>query len=236
MRNNEQPTERRVKSNQLQYVKVWRSIQGEGPFSGVPAVFVRLAGCNLQCQFCDTDYTSGRQSASPNELLTMVNQLVPPDFSSTLVVITGGEPFRQTLRPFVQLLLQAEHTVQIETNGTLYEDLGWNVEEPLFVVCSPKTPYVNSDLVPHIYAWKYVLEADYIDENDGLPTRVLGGTLFQTPIARPGSETSPSEIYVQPLDVRDPVQNKRHAQATAEVALRHNYRLGSQMHKLFDLE
>ena len=48
--------------NSLEVVDLWQTIQGEGPFAGMRAIFIRLAGCNLQCPFCDTDYTSKRET------------------------------------------------------------------------------------------------------------------------------------------------------------------------------
>ena len=63
MQRNTQPAEKQVKSSGLILAinSIFYTIQGEGPFAGSPAVFVRLAGCNLQCPMCDTEYTSRQQ-------------------------------------------------------------------------------------------------------------------------------------------------------------------------------
>ncbi|MEG7364337.1 7-carboxy-7-deazaguanine synthase QueE, partial [Pseudomonas citronellolis] len=92
---NLQPIEKRTKSADglLSLHSIFHTIQGEGPFCGTPSVFVRLAGCNLQCPACDTDYTQGRRAASVQEILDKVQEYQ----SSGLVVITGGEPFRQDI-------------------------------------------------------------------------------------------------------------------------------------------
>jgi len=93
---NIQPIEKSVfdEEGRLNVVKVWSTIQGEGPFTGTPAVFVRLAGCNLQCPLCDTNYTTNRKLRSAEE----VADLVQSEHSKTsLVVLTGGEPFRQNV-------------------------------------------------------------------------------------------------------------------------------------------
>ena len=58
----------------LEVFKIFPTIQGEGPFTGRRSVFVRLAGCNLQCPMCDTDYTSNRVRFESGALLTAVNQ------------------------------------------------------------------------------------------------------------------------------------------------------------------
>ena len=68
---------------------IFYSLQGEGFWTGTPAVFVRLSGCNLQCPFCDTDHFSGRD-LSADEIVEAVKE-----FPATHVIITGGEPAMQ---------------------------------------------------------------------------------------------------------------------------------------------
>ena len=92
---------------------------------GTRAIFVRLAGCNLQCINCDTDYTINRfkvpAATVVNEIRRMVAEDIKCSNSDMLVVITGGEPFRQAaLKPLVGMLLMDGFVVQIETNGTIY--------------------------------------------------------------------------------------------------------------------
>ena len=126
---------------------IFSSVQGEGPFVGQPAVFVRLHGCNLQCPLCDTNYSypCAFTKPTPQTLTSTVSALCG---AATLVVITGGEPFRQNLTPFVNALLDQGFRVQIETNGTLFLPRG-NGEDPGFpyyrvtIVCSPKTGKIN---------------------------------------------------------------------------------------------
>ena len=95
------------------------TIQGEGPFSGDAAVFVRLEGCNLQCPACDTDYTGGprAQILSADDIVGAVGVLVGTSRAS-LVVLTGGEPFRQDLAELVDALMIAGHrAVRLDLNS-----------------------------------------------------------------------------------------------------------------------
>ena len=100
---------------------VFYTLQGEGLFSGQPAIFVRLAGCNLRCCFCDTDFESSFWVPALYELLDKIAELRPK--FCNLIVLTGGEPFRQNIAPFTRHLLDLGLTVLIETNGTLWVDL-----------------------------------------------------------------------------------------------------------------
>lgn len=223
----------------LEVHSVFNTIQGEGPFTGRPAVFVRLAGCNLQCPACDTDYTSSRWTASPMSLLEFVaEQRKPP----SLVVITGGEPFRQHITPFVRTLLQAGYTVQIETNGTLapsdvafLELCSLDVTEPnkCFVVCSPKTGSVNKMLLPAICAYKYVMAHDSVAE-DGLPLLALDHSASPH-VARP-HDGFKGQIYLQPCDDKDNTVNSANLQACIRSVMNKGFTLQLQVHKIIEVE
>jgi organic radical activating enzyme len=213
---------------------VFPTMQGEGPFAGTAAVFVRLSGCNLCCPLCDTDYTSQRTAVKPEFIVDKVKACTTDDYATDLVVITGGEPFRQNIGPLVRVLVGLGYHVQIETNGTLY-CAGFPYDDPnVTIVCSPKAGSINSKLAPHITALKYVVHADQIDQTDGLPITALGHS------ARPVTAKPPAGfdriIYVQPVDVEDEVENKRHLDAAVRSCFRYGYTLCLQLHKLLDLE
>jgi organic radical activating enzyme len=146
-----------------------------------------------------------------------------------LVVLTGGEPLRQPVWLFVRMLLTGGYKVQIETNGTLWQDsVPWG-REGLTLVCSPKTPSLNGDLLPHIDAYKYVLHHAHVD-HDGLPATTLGNARPARPPA-----SFKGDVFVQPEDSVDMIDNMKNLDAAKESCLRHGYRLSLQLHKMLGL-
>lgn len=119
--------------------KVFPTLQGEGMWAGTPAVFVRFAGCNLACPWCDTDFKGGIPMDLSYLLDTMSlaahnNDRVPEGI--THVVYTGGEPGVQLDRELVQAArTRGFLTQQIETNGTKPEVAGMGLD---WITCSPK--------------------------------------------------------------------------------------------------
>lgn len=113
----------------LRLAEIFYSLQGEGFHAGTPAVFVRMAGCNLSCAFCDTDF-SPKERLTPEEVLTRI-----ADFPAKFVVLTGGEPTIQpeAVRALVTLLHARGYYVTMETNGTSTDTLGVD-----WVTVSPK--------------------------------------------------------------------------------------------------
>lgn len=216
----------------LEVQEIFHTLQGEGPFAGRPAVFIRTAGCNLQCPGCDTDYTSRRQTYQIAAVVATVRLLAKGN-NTTLVVVTGGEPFRQRCGPLTKLLLGEGYDVQFETNGTLYdESMTAHFEDhAVTVVCSPKA-CVNYHLVPFVTAYKYVLKAGEVDPTDGLPTRSLDSH------ARPGRPplTFRGTVYVQPFDEGDAAKNLANLRECVRVCKEYGYTLCVQLHKLPGIE
>jgi len=97
-------------------IEIYKSVQGESSFTGLPCIFVRLAGCNLRCSWCDSEYTfTGGRKMSVDEILSEVKKLAPVK----LVEITGGEPMLQEREvvPLMDRLLSDGYEVLIETSG-----------------------------------------------------------------------------------------------------------------------
>ena len=107
--------------------EIFYSLQGEGRYSGTPAIFIRFSGCNLKCSFCDTDHRKGIELTT-DEILNKIK-----DYPCKFIVLTGGEPAMQVTYNFVESLKNAGYYVAIETNGTLI--LPGNID---WVTCSPK--------------------------------------------------------------------------------------------------
>lgn len=99
-------------------VEIFKSIEGEGKRTGYPSVFVRLAGCNLRCSYCDTAYAQQASDAvecfNEQELVDKISE-----YNCSRVTITGGEPLLHDLRPLLNLLYAADYKVNIETNGAV---------------------------------------------------------------------------------------------------------------------
>jgi 7-carboxy-7-deazaguanine synthase len=101
-------------------IEIFKSIQGESTRAGLPCIFVRLAGCNLRCVWCDTAYAfHGGMKHSVDDVLDRVRSLSgDPGRKTSLVEITGGEPLLQPETPeLARKLLASGYTVMIETSG-----------------------------------------------------------------------------------------------------------------------
>ncbi|MGO9084207.1 MAG: radical SAM protein [Candidatus Sulfotelmatobacter sp.] len=101
----------------MQITEIYKSLQGESTYAGLPCVFVRLTGCNLRCTWCDSEYTfQGGRRTTLEEVRDEVLRLSP---GGGLVEITGGEPMLQEREvvPLMQRLLDDGYRVLLETSG-----------------------------------------------------------------------------------------------------------------------
>lgn len=140
--------------------EIFYSLQGEGYYTGTPAVFLRLSGCNRACSFCDTDHASG--TAMTAEEITREVAKYP----GRHLVITGGEPTLQLDSDLLRALKAEKFYVQIETNGSLPvpPEVDW-------VTCSPKDAPWGIDRIDEL---KIVYQGQNVEETaDLLPARYL---------------------------------------------------------------
>ena len=94
-------------------VEIFHSVQGEGYHTGTPSIFIRFGGCNLQCSWCDTDFSKWDRM-SITEIMTILEQ-----WTTRRIIYTGGEPAMQKLRPLSDELHSKGYNIAIETNGTI---------------------------------------------------------------------------------------------------------------------
>lgn len=235
---------------------IFGTIQGEGPFSGRPAIFVRLAGCNLACYFCDTEFENDAKVMTLEELHAAID-VARLTVHTSLVVLTGGEPMRQPIGDFVRESLRRGLDVQIETAGTVWPD---GLDPMLFaqkpgapyasIVCSPKTGKVHATIQVICDDWKYIVSVGDADPDDGLPVLSTQREGEANRIFRPKRYPT-TTIWLQPKDEYDfgdsftnpggqwscpneerTAANMHHA---ARVAMQFGYRVTLQTHKILSL-
>jgi len=220
----------------LDVQEVFYTIQGEGPSAGRPAVFIRLAGCNLRCYFCDTEFESGMGNPLTVNAIIMGARTEIAKVRGTahrkgdLVVITGGEPLRQNLVPLVVALEANGFEVEIETAGTLWvPGLG---DTKARIVCSPKTGKIHPEVLARAAAFKYVVRSGCTD-TDGLPILSTQHRGRAADIAKPRDGTP---VYVQPMDDGESESNYQNLKYVVSLAMKHGYRVSLQQHKLMGVE
>ncbi|HNS05172.1 MAG TPA: 7-carboxy-7-deazaguanine synthase QueE [Candidatus Saccharicenans sp.] len=119
----------------LRINEIFFSAEGEGGRQGQPTIFVRLSGCNLRCDFCDTRYAWEEGQEINQE--TILSKIVGfrKKYKTDWISITGGEPLVQDIKPLVEKLKQAGFKIQVETNGT--KPITFEVD---WLTVSPKPP------------------------------------------------------------------------------------------------
>lgn len=202
--------------------EIFKTIQGEGVYVGMTSVFLRLGGCNLACSFCDTDFEDFYQMLACDivDKIHQLSQNEQGDKIVKLVVITGGEPFRQDIAPLCKMLLDQNYLVQIETNGTIFRDIHLDV----YITCSPKAhrqKYIKLDprMIERANSLKFIISTNLKPYNT-LPSWIND---FQ------------GEVFLQPMDQYDQKQNLLNRNLTVEMALSNNYRISLQIHKIINV-
>jgi len=219
-------------SDTLPVVDVWPTMQGEGPYSGQPAVFVRLGECSLRCTWCDTDFDK-------YELRTIYQIAAAVDVcrdlvNTRLVVVTGGEPYLHNLDPLFAALWSDGLRVQVESSASVRPK--GELWERATTVVSPKTPIIQAVFKsPSVIAWKYVVDL----HDTGLPA---GNTQVPGQPGRPAKPLNKAPVYLQPLDycftdVPDPAYTNELCRAhVVNLCLQTGYRLSLQLHKELKLK
>ena len=216
--------------------EIFSSVQGEGSFTGTPAVFVRLQFCAVGCPWCDTKYTWEKKDL---DKITFIEMLSKPKDAPTwadvpipaliawlllqpekLIVITGGEPCNYDLTEFTAKLLFKGKQVQIETSGT--SEI--NAHDNTFITLSPKIGMPGGLEVLASAAYR----ADEIKMPVGKQKDVDTLKAFLGSIARI-TEDSPI-VYLQPLS-----QSEKATELCIEQARQNGWRLSAQLHKYLNV-
>jgi organic radical activating enzyme len=199
----------------LRITEIFHSIQGEGYHAGTAAVFVRGTGCNLACDFCDTDF-SPRESLTPEAALERVAA-----YPCRFVVLTGGEPTLQPrgFRALVDLLHARGYFVTLETNGGSEDTLGAD-----WVTVSPKLSQKGKWLLKRGQELKLVYEGQDLSSYE---------------------ESAFDHYFLQPKEIRtakwgkgerDEEATRREWERTAAAVMAHpRWKLSFQLHKVLGM-
>ncbi|AFP84556.1 7-carboxy-7-deazaguanine synthase QueE [secondary endosymbiont of Ctenarytaina eucalypti] len=217
--------------------EIFQTLQGEGYFTGVPAIFIRLQGCPVQCSWCDTKHTwqqdvtdqvtlreaplkkkdnSTWANLTAEEMITIIFQ---QGWTAQHVVITGGEPCLHDLMPLTYALEQQGFSCQIETSGTQY------------IHCTPKT---------------WVTVSPKIDMRKGLPVLLQAinrSDEIKHLVARQRDIEELDELLKTLNDAKQPVislqpisQKEAANRLCIETCISRNWRLSIQTHKYLNIK
>lgn len=189
---------------------IFYSLQGEGHNTGRAAVFIRFAGCNLRCSFCDTEFDTYREMTA-EEIVASINT-----YPARFVVLTGGEPTLQVDEAFVDLLHQHGFEVAMESNGTrpAPKNLDW-------LTVSPK---ISGEKWKVESGWRLPDEVKVVFDENTVPETYLPSpsTLSLSPI-----------LYLQPCDTGNAERNAIIINRCIDYIKEHpQWRLSLQTHKL----
>lgn len=193
--------------------EIFYSLQGEGYYAGTAAVFIRLSGCNLHCNFCDTKHEEGR-FLQVNEILREIDR-VCAGARPSLVVLTGGEPTLTADDALCKTLAERFRVVAMESNGTHTPPVGVT-----FLTISPKEDFVGDAGRVTIQACNE-LKLVYTGENDP-------GKWFE--------KVQAGHYFLQPCDTGDPEKNAAILAKTLAYIQEHPWwRLSLQTQKIINV-
>jgi len=217
--------------------ELFQTIQGEGVYTGVPAIFVRLQGCDVGCAWCDTKHTWEIDPAKKSDLILLTDKSNESDrwadssakeivdeikrlgYSANLIVLTGGEPCMYDLRELTQVLHEFGFEIQLETSGT-YPVL---VDAQTWVTLSPKV---------NMRGKKEVLKEALERANE-----------IKHPVGTEKDIEQLDALLAQLKSVKDkticlqPISQKAKATALCmQTCIERNWRLSVQMHKYLQID
>lgn len=200
--------------------EIFYSLQGEGRNTGRAAVFVRFAGCNLKCSFCDTDFDSYREMTA-DEIVSAMSS-----YPTRFAVLTGGEPTLQVDEPLIALLHQHGYEVAMESNGTrpAPQNLDWLTVSPKRTGLS-----LSQGWNPQ---WREPDEIKVVFEEHTRPEDVLQSL---SPLSCEDKERI--LLYLQPCDTGNKERNAVIMKQCVDYIKEHpQWRLSLQTHKLIGIQ
>lgn len=201
------------RQNTLKISEIFFSAQGEGLRVGEPTIFIRLSGCNLRCDFCDTKYAwSNGKEMRIKDILKKIENF---NKFTNWVCITGGEPLLQDISEFVKELKKAKYLIQLETNGTIYQELPCD-----WITISPKPP-------DYLFAKEYLKKAKEVK-------LVVDKNLSINVVEEISKKFKGVPVFLQPQSMLKWSIKKAHS--LWRMGLKRNLRnlkLGYQIHKIY---
>jgi len=192
----------------LKVKEIFYSLQGEGGRQGAASIFIRLSGCNLRCDFCDTDFSGGETMELP-QILSVIQQ-----FPCRWIIWTGGEPAMQLTRETIVFFKRAGYSQAIESNG--HYPLSGFLD---YTVVSPKgNPDYAKDINPNVDEVRLpVKKGDAIPGFERLPES--------------------DKYFLSPVFTNNDLETKENINYCVEqVKQMPRWRLSLQIHKLIDIE
>ena len=190
--------------------EIFYSLQGEGHWTGRPAVFVRFTGCNLDCPFCDTDFKGGEEYTK-EELIRAI-QSIGQD--CRFVVFTGGEPTLQLTEEVLSSLHSAGYYLAMETNGTRPYPKGLD-----WVTVSPKNDFCERSILCSDNLIASEVKVVYTGGNEPTQYASLG-----------------VEKYIQPCDTGNAEENRQIVSKSIDWLKAHpDWKLSLQTQKIINV-
>ena len=190
--------------------EIFYSLQGEGANTGRPAIFVRFSGCNLSCDFCDTDFRKWREM-SEKDIVAKLGQYV-----CKFVVFTGGEPLLQLNRKLCNLLHDKGYTIAVESNGTIKTDLPID-----WLTISPKHPWTKAKTIVG-----HCSEVKLLADNNTTPEQLKAIV----------EQIKAEKYYLQPIDTNNKITNEGNIKKTiALIKENPTWMLSLQTHKILSI-
>jgi len=200
--------------------EIYRTMQGEGWWAGMPCTLVRFQGCNLSCPFCDTKESIDQTSGEQLNLLQLFNRISDVHVKGQMILITGGEPTLQPLEQLVKVLYPLG-PVHLETNGTqpLSGDVMFN-----WTAVSPKITWCGEDAKP---VQSMLGRADEIKWLVGKEQDIEELKAFLEEVSSLGFADGPfKRVTLQPIS-----QSGQATEIAYQACLEYGWRLSLQMHK-----